>query len=148
MSLFPPEQVSDDLTSAQTGRAGEALSIYYLEMYGVQAEVVRTRGCDLWCMASDGMLFTCEVKTCAVPYMNSETCREKSYKYGIGSPPQRASDIHVFIALDIMGAVFVPTAELPPGTGKLLKARHLDRSLIFPSLEGCLSSLRTNRKAA
>lgn len=146
--MFSPELSAGELTAGQTGRAGEALAIYYLEMLGVQAEIVRTRGCDIWCMDAEGMLFTCEVKTCAVPYMNTEICREKSYKYHISSAPQRASDVHVFVALDIMGALFVPTSDLPPGGGKLYKARHLDRSLTEPSLQHCLSFLRDNKKAA
>jgi len=146
--MFVPEMSAGDLTAGQTGRAGEALAMYNLEMFGVQAEIIRTRGCDLWCMAADGMLFTAEVKTCSVPFFNDLTCREKSYKYNIRSTPQRASDVHVFVALDIMGALFVPTSELPQGGGKTYKARHLDRSLTEPSLQHCLSLLKDNKKAA
>ena len=143
MNLFSPEDHVGDLAISQTGRAGEALTAYYLELHGIQAEVVRGVGADIWCRRSDGTLFTCEVKTCAVPYMNSSSCVNTSYKYHIHSVEQRRCDIHAFVALDLRSVVFMPTSELPPGSGKLLKAKNFNMAAIFPSLERSLKAIQT-----
>lgn len=148
MSLFPPEATVDKLHSHQTGRIGELLAAYYLELYGINTEIVRGIGSDLWCRSEDNQLFTCEVKTCHIPWMNSSTCTTPSYRFHVHSDHQRSADIHAFVALDIRGVQFLATSELPTGDKKTLKAHHFNDSLIFSSLERALASLSSNTKAA
>ena len=148
MSLFPPKDTIDKLSTYQTGRLGEILATYYLEMYGIGAEIIRGVGSDLWCRQSDGMMFTCEVKTCHIPYFQSSTCTNPSYRFHIHSDVQRSADIHALVALDIGGVHFMDTSELPVGGKKTLKAHHFSDSWIFPSLETSLKSVLGNKKAA
>ena len=148
MSLFPPQLIARQHEASQIGRLGEILAAYYLELYGVQTEIVRGLGSDLWCTTEDGLMFTCEVKTCHIPYMQGKTCREESYRFNIVSDVQRRADIHALVGLDLMSVKYVLTEDLPAGGKKILKARHLEVDQIFPSIEDCLVRLADNRKAA
>ena len=148
MSLFPPQDTIGKLSNQQTGRLGELVSAYYLQMYGIDTEIIRGIGSDLWCRRSDGMMFTCEVKTCHIPYFQSSTCTMPSYRFHIHSDVQRSADIHALVALDIGGVHFMDTTELPAGGKKILKAHHFNESWIFPSLETALKSVVENKKAA
>ena len=148
MSLFPPQDTIDKISTGQTGRLGELLAAYYLEMYGIGTEIIRGVGSDLWCRRSDGLMFTCEVKTCHIPYVQSSTCTMPSYRFSIVSDVQRSADIHALVALDIGGVHFMDTCELPAGGKKILKAHRFNESWIFPSLETALKSVVGNKKAA
>lgn len=148
MSLFPPQDTIDKISTGQTGRLGELLASYYLEMYGIGTEIIRGIGSDLWCRRSDGMMFTCEVKTCHIPYVQTSSCTMPSYRFHIHSDVQRSADIHALVALDIGGVHFMNTSELPAGGKKILKAHHFNESWIFPSLETALKSVVENKKAA
>lgn len=148
MSLFPPEASVDRLHVHQTGRVGELLVAYYLELYGISTEIIRGTGSDLWCRTSDGLMLTCEVKTCHIPYMNSYREATPSYRFHIESDIQRSADIHALVALDIKGVHFMPTADLPAGGKKTLKDHHFNESFIFPSLESSLKAVATNKEAA
>ena len=148
MSLFPPQDTIGKLSKQQTGRLGELVSAYYLQMYGIDTEIIRGIGSDLWCRRSDGMMFTCEVKTCHIPYIQCASCTTPSYRFSIHSDVQRSADIHALVALDIGGVHFMDTTELPAGGKKILKAHHFNESWIFPSLETALKSVVENKKAA
>lgn len=148
MSLFPPQLIARQHESSQIGRLGEILAAYYLELYGIQTEIVRGVGSDLWCTTEDGFMFTCEVKTCHIPYMQGKTCRNASYRFHVESDVQRKADIHALVGLDLMSVKYVLTDDLPVGGKKILKAKHLDEAQIFPSLEDTLQRLLENRKAA
>lgn len=148
MSLFPPEKAVDKLERNQTGRLGELLAAYYLELYGISTEIIRGFGSDLWCRMPDDRMFTCEVKTCHIPYIQGSTCIHPSYKFNINRELQRSAHIHALVALDIKGVHFMDTSELPEGGKKILKEHHFNDSWIFPSLEKALASIPTNNKAA
>jgi hypothetical protein len=148
MSLFPPQLIAREHDTHQVGRIGELLAAYYLELYGIQTEIVRGIGSDLWCTTEDGLMFTCEVKTCHTPYMQGQACREESYRFHVESNAQRKADMHALVGLDLMSVKYVLTEDLPAGGKKILKARHLDDTQIFPSIEGCMQRLADNRKAA
>ena len=137
MSLFPPQLIAREHDTHQVGRIGELLAAYYLELYGIQTEIVRGIGSDLWCTTEDGLMFTCEVKTCHMPYMQSQACREESYRLHVESNEPRNADMHALVGLDLTSVQYVLTEDLPAGCKKILKARHLDETQTFPSIAIC-----------
>lgn len=147
MSLIQPKLNIDEPTTQQVGRIGEILAAYYLELYGVQTEIVRSVGCDLWCSTEDGFMFTCEVKTCTVPMLFKGTWTTPRYHFGTGSKQQRSADIHAFVALDIQSVKFVASDGLGSATIKTYQEKHFNNSLIFSDLDNCIAALKKNKAA-
>lgn len=147
MTLFAPQSVVD-LEKRQVGRLGELVATYYLELYGIHTEIVRGHGCDLWCTTPEGLMFTCEVKTCYEPYLMNAAAVKPSYRFNTDKEIQRKADVHAFVALDIEGVIFQATNDIVDGGKKTLSIKALDSNNIFPSIESTLKRLVEIKKAA
>jgi hypothetical protein len=55
--------VSPALTASDTGRCGELLAMYVLELHGVQTVLVDRAENDLWARTPSGRMLTVQVKT-------------------------------------------------------------------------------------
>lgn len=137
-SLFTPQLNIVEPSTQQVGRIGEILAAYYLELYGVQTELVRTTGCDLWCRGEDGLMFTCEVKTATAPSVANHGGYEYSrYRFSTRGGLQRSADIYAFVALDIQTVRFMISDDLTKTTLKTMKPEDFNINLMFSDLDAC-----------
>ena len=81
--------------SKSVGRAGEFLSAYILETYGVEVHHVDRDGADLWCKVR-GSILTVQVKSSSKPMRYGHDAKEM-YTY---HTPKIDVDWYCFVALD------------------------------------------------
>jgi hypothetical protein len=142
-SLFTPQLNIKDPSNQQVGRIGEILAAYYLELYGVQTEIIRTTGCDLWCRGEDGLMFTCEVKTTIAPSIANHAGYEYSrYRFSAPEGIQRSADIYAFVALDTQAIRFILSDDLSKCTIKAMKPEDFNPNLMFSDLDACLQRIK------
>lgn len=142
-SLLTPQLNIAEPSTQQVGRIGEILAAYYLELYGVQTELVRTTGCDLWCRGEDGLMFTCEVKTSTAPSVANHRGYEYSrYRFSAPEGIQRSADIYAFVALDAQAVRFIVSDDLSKCTIKAMKPEDFNINLMFSDLDDCLQRIK------
>ena len=82
--------------SKSVGRAGEFLSAYILETYGVEVHHVDRDGADLWCKVQ-GSILTVQVKASSKPMRYGHDTKEM---YTYHTPKTLEVDWYCFVALD------------------------------------------------
>ena len=82
--------------SKSVGRAGEFLSAYILETYGIEVHHVDRDGADLWCKVQ-GSILTVQVKSSSKPMRYGHDTKEM---YSYHTPKTIEVDWYCFVALD------------------------------------------------
>ena len=104
-----------------TGRAGEFLVAYKLELLGLRTTHVDLPRDDLWVKHPDGHIIPVQVKSCSARRKRTPTARALHYNFKIArdsSVLRRYNGIYILIALDVQLLIAKKWDDLPPVTCK------------------------------
>lgn len=83
-------------STSETGRCGELLAMYQLELRGIQASLVDRSENDLWARTPSGRMLTVQVKTATEPKLRGH---ERLKYYFAGHGLAASTDVFALVAL-------------------------------------------------